>query len=76
MVETMQDIIAKLPSGDELFKRALNSIRKRKPFPTSRAREPIVLWGRVMKLTQNGSTYSTAICLKYGLNPDETWRVD
>lgn len=75
MAETMKDIIAQLPPGEELFKRALSSIRKRKPFPASRAREPIALWGRVMKLTQNGSTYATAICLKYGFNPDETWRV-
>lgn len=37
-------------------------------------RAPKPLWSRVADMTANGSGYGSAICIKYGFNPDETWR--
>lgn len=73
MAETLQDIIDKLPSGDELIKRAIQQVRRHKPLYASRRNRPLELWCRVSKLTGNGSGYSTAICVKYGFDPSETW---
>ena len=75
MAETMQEIIAKLDVS-EILSHSIYVLRRRKPSPKSRAREPDPLWVRVKKMTTLGSTYGTALCLKYGFNPDETWRTD
>lgn len=74
MSETLDDIIAKLPSGDDLIKCAIEQVRRRKPLSgANRRNRPLELWCRVMKLTAHGSGYSTAICVKYGFDPHETW---
>lgn len=73
MAETVAQIIARLPSSDDLVRDMLRALRRRKPFPTSRAQTPDPLWVRVMAATTHGSGFSRAICIKYGLDPDEKW---
>ena len=74
MSETLEDIIDKLPSGDDLIKRAIQQVRRHKPISgANRRNRPLELWCRVSKLTGHGSGYSTAICVKYGFDPHETW---
>lgn len=74
MAETIDEIIAKLPSGDELITRAIGALRKAKPRNANRMNCPRPLWSRVADLTLNGSGYGRAICIKYGFDPDETWK--
>lgn len=61
-----------LPSADEIIRRVIEGLRLNKPG--SRAQKPDPLWVRVKKLAGYGSTFSQAICTKYGFSPDELWR--
>lgn len=72
----IENLIAQLPPADELIKRCIQSLRRRKPAKVARHRAPAPLWHRVAEMTTNGSGYGMAICVKYGFNPDETWRPD
>lgn len=74
MAETLEQITARLPSGDDLVRDMIRALRRSKPFPKSRARKPDPLWVRVMEATTHGSGFSRAICIKYGFDPDETWK--
>lgn len=75
MAETLEAIAAKL-EPNKIVESFLLTLRKRKPFPKSCAQEPEPLWARVKKATGYGSTYSSAICMKYQLDPNEKWRPD
>lgn len=74
-METLQELIDKLPSHEDLVKAAIGGLRVNPPY-LRRAlhRTPAPLWSRVGNLFGHGSGYSIAICRKYGFNPDETWR--
>lgn len=74
MAETLEELIAKLPSEAAMIKRAIETLRKRKPPKVASWRQPCPLWSRVSDLFGNGSGYSIAICMKYGFDPDEIWR--
>ena len=66
MSETYQDIVSKLPSETEIIRRMIHSLRR-----TGRSRYIYPLWKRVADATSNGSGYSSAICIRYGFDPDE-----
>jgi len=73
MAETIEELIAKLPSDEELVKAAINNLRRYRNG-RSRRQSPAPLWSRVGGLFGHGSGYSTAICVKYGFDPEEIWR--
>ena len=66
MSETYRDIVSKLPSETELIRRLIHSLRR-----TGRSRYIHPLWKRVADATSNGRGYSSAICIRYGFDPDE-----
>jgi len=66
MSETYQDIVARLPSETERIRRMIHSLRR-----TGKTRYIYPLWKRVADVTSNGSGYSSAICIRYGFDPDE-----
>ena len=66
MSETYQDIVARLPSETELIRRMIHSLRR-----TGKTRYIAPLWKRVSDATGNGRGYSSAICTRYGFDPDE-----
>ena len=72
-METVEQIMARLPPAEELVKEAIRGLRRSKPSPKSKARTPDPLWSRVGKLFCHGSGFSWAICIKYGFDPDEQW---
>lgn len=72
-METLQQLIEKLPSHEDLVKAAIRSLRVHRAPGRSRKRSPDPLWSRVGELFCHGSGYSIAICRKYGFNPDEIW---
>lgn len=76
MAETLDEITARLPSDADLVRKFINGLRRRKPSPNSRASVPLPLWARVGEATTHGSGFSTAICIKYGFDPEEKWRTE
>lgn len=72
-METLAELISKLPSSEDLVKSAIQNLRRHKPDRPPRRRTPAPLWSRVGGLFGHGSGYSTAICVKYRFDPDETW---
>jgi len=66
MSETYQDIVARLPSETELIRRMIHSLRR-----TGKTRYIAPLWKRVSDATGNGRGFSSAICTRYGFDPDE-----
>lgn len=63
-----------LPPAEEIVKRMIEGLRKRRPQRPRRI--PAPLWSRFGQLAGHGCGYSSAICTTYGFNPDEIWRPD
>ena len=58
-----------MPSDDELLLRAVASAR-----PVRDVRHGVPRWKAVMDTFGLGSTYATALCQRYGLDPDQKVR--
>lgn len=74
MDETWEQIVARLPSDADLVRDFINGLRRRRPASKNGHTAPDPLWVRVRRATFHGSGFSTAICIKYGFNPEEKWR--
>lgn len=66
MNETYRDIVSRLESESEIVRKLIHNLRRK-----GRSRYIPPLWKRVADATQHGSGFGSALCIRYGFDPDE-----